>query len=164
MFRLPAGISIVTSNSTVTLTLGYGFSVHHVRVPKPVGIASRALLSALIHVHGAAATVDVPPDYQVLAPVDGIGPVDRTRLDARIDRMWNDPALGSVKGLAVDAFASPSELEVDRGADTALMPASTTKMLTAVAALKTFGPEARFATTVTRDGRRLVLVGAVILN
>ncbi len=130
------------------------------RVPKPVGIAGVALLlSALIHVHGAAATVDVPPDYQVLAPVDGIGPVDRTRLDARIDRMWNDPALGSVKGLAVDAFASPSELEVDRGADTALMPASTTKMLTAVAALKTFGPEARFATTVTRDGRRLVLVG-----
>lgn len=129
-------------------------------MPNPVGIAGVALLlSALIHVHGAAATVDVPPDYQVLAPVDGIGPVDRTRLDARIDRMWNDPALGSVKGLAVDAFASPSELEVDRGADTALMPASTTKMLTAVAALKTFGPEARFATTVTRDGRRLVLVG-----
>jgi D-alanyl-D-alanine carboxypeptidase/D-alanyl-D-alanine-endopeptidase (penicillin-binding protein 4) len=129
-------------------------------VPKPVGIAViTAGLLVLSQIHGAAADVDVPPDYQVLVPVDGIGPVDRTRLDTRVDASWDDPALGPVKGLAIDAFASPSELEVDRGADTPLMPASTTKLLTAVAALKAFGPEARFATTVARDGRRLVLVG-----
>ena len=129
-------------------------------MPKPVGIAVVLVaLSSLTSVGGAAATVDVPPDYQVLAPVDGIGPVDRTRLDTRVETAWDDPALGSVKGLAIDAFASPSELEVDRGADTPLMPASTTKLLTAVAALKTFGPEARFATSVTLDGGRIVLVG-----
>ena len=129
-------------------------------MPKPVGIASVALMvSALTQIHGAAASVDVPPDYQVLAPVDGIGPVDRTRLDKRIDAAWGDPALGSAKGLAIDAFASPPDLEVDRGASTALMPASTTKLLTAVAALKVFGPEARFATTVMLDGGRIVLVG-----
>jgi len=134
-------------------------------VPKPVGIAVVLVaLSSLTSVGGAAATVDVPPDYQVLAPVDGIGPVDRTRLDTRVETAWDDQALGSVKGLAIDAFASPSELEVDRGADTPLMPASTTKLLTAVAALKTFGPEARFATSVTLDGGRIVLVGVAIRN
>lgn len=129
-------------------------------MPKPVGIAVATIaLCGPIAPTGVAATVEVPPDYQVLTPVDGIGPVDRTRLDTRVDAGWDDPALGSVKGLAIDAFASPSELEVDRAADTALMPASTTKLLTAVAALKTFGPEARFATTVTLDGGRIVLVG-----
>ena len=82
--------------------------------------------------HGAAATVDVPPDFEVLTPVDGIAPADRTRLDARVDTTWNDPALGSAKGLAIDAFASPPELEVARGADTALMPASKSHTIRAV--------------------------------
>lgn len=38
-------------------------------------------------------------------------------------------------------------------------PASTTKLLTTTAALETFGPDHRFATTVTRQGSRLTLVG-----
>ncbi len=101
----------------------------------------------------------MPPDYQVLAPVDGIRPVDRTRLARKVDAAWKDRALGSVKGLAFDAFASPAELEVERAADSALMPASTTKLLTAAAVLKVFGPEARFVTRVTRDGSTIVLVG-----
>jgi len=107
----------------------------------------------------AAGAVDVPPDYQVLAPVDGIRPVDRTRLARKVDGAWKDRGLGSVKGLALDAFASPAELEVERAADSALMPASTTKLLTASAVLKVLGPEARFATRVTREGSTIVLVG-----
>jgi len=130
-------------------------------VSKPVRAGAAALLATGLAVTAqtAAAALDVPPDYQVLAPVDGIQPVDRTRLARRVDNAWQDPALGSVKGLALDGFSSPPELEVQRSADTALMPASTTKLLTATAALATFGPEARFATRVTRDGSTIVLVG-----
>ncbi len=103
--------------------------------------------------------MDVPPDYQVLEPVNGIAPVDRSRLQRRIDAVWDDPALGSVKALAIDAFASPEQLEAARSAQTPLMPASTTKLLTATAVLQVLGPDARFTTAVTRKGRQIVLVG-----
>ncbi|MBK6764642.1 MAG: D-alanyl-D-alanine carboxypeptidase [Micrococcales bacterium] len=108
---------------------------------KPVRAGATALLAMglTVTLQSAAGAVDVPPDYQVLAPVDGIRPVDRTRLARKVDAAWKDRALGSVKGLAFDAFASPAELEVERAADSALMPASTTKLLTAAAVLKVFG-------------------------
>lgn len=135
-------------------------SVHHVRVSKPVQAGLFALVVLTCSsVHTAAASPDVPPDYRVLQPVDPIGPVDRTRLAARVERAWRNPALGTDKALALDAFSSPPQLEVDSSADSALMPASTTKLLTAAAVLKVLGPQARFTTSVTRDGDEVFLVG-----
>lgn len=118
-----------------------------------------AAASVFLAAPSAYATIDVAPDYEVLAPIQAITAVDRDRLDQRISSAWSSPSLGDHKGLAVDAFASPVTPEVDYSADTARMPASTTKLLTSAAVLKALGPEARFTTSVTRQGRQLFLVG-----
>src|SRR4051812_32209073 len=68
------------------------------------------------------------------------------------------PALGgALAALVVDA-ASGKPLFVRRP-DAALPPASTTKLLTAIAALETIGPDATMTTSVVRSGRTLYLVG-----
>ncbi len=107
----------------------------------------------------AAALTDLPPDYRVLPPVDPIVAVDTQRLEQRIDRVWRSPALGNDKALAVDAFSGDPALELGIAPNTPLMPASTTKLLTAVAVLETLGPEHRFTTSVTRSGNQVFLVG-----
>ena len=134
-------------------------SVHHVRVGKPAG--ALAVLAALlpIGVQPAASTPDLPPDYQVLAPVTSVAPLDVDRLERRVDGAWSAAGLGSDKGLALDTVFSSPEPEVARAAQSVFMPASTTKLLTATAALRTFGPEHRFRTTVTRSGNQVFLVG-----
>lgn len=127
---------------------------------KPVRAAVVALVAATSTLgNSAAATTVVPPDYEVLAPVETGPPVDTQLLDRRIDKTWNAAGLGSNKALAVDAFSSSPALEADRSADTPLMPASTTKLLTATAVLETLGPEKRFRTTVVRKGQQITLVG-----
>jgi D-alanyl-D-alanine carboxypeptidase/D-alanyl-D-alanine-endopeptidase (penicillin-binding protein 4) len=68
------------------------------------------------------------------------------------------PALGgALSGLVVDATAGT--LLFARRPDATAPPASTTKLLTAVAALETLGPDARLTTAVVRAGRTLYLVG-----
>ncbi|HET7311050.1 MAG TPA: D-alanyl-D-alanine carboxypeptidase/D-alanyl-D-alanine-endopeptidase [Mycobacteriales bacterium] len=64
---------------------------------------------------------------------------------------------GGLSGLVVDA-STGTPLFVRRP-DLAEPPASTTKLLTAVAALQTLGPNARLTTAVVRAGRTLFLVG-----
>ena len=110
-------------------------------------------------VQHASAAPDVPPDYVVLEPIDAIAPVDQRLLARRIDAAWADPALGLNKALAIDAFQSPPQPEVQRNGSAPLMPASTTKLLTAAAVLEALGPQTRFRTTVTRAGRQIFLVG-----
>lgn len=107
----------------------------------------------------ASAAIDVAPDYQVLEPVQAITAVDRGQLQRRVQNAWSAQDLGTVKAMAVDAFASDPEPEVDLSAGQELMPASTTKLLTAASVLKALGPQARFSTSVTRAGRQVFLVG-----
>jgi D-alanyl-D-alanine carboxypeptidase/D-alanyl-D-alanine-endopeptidase (penicillin-binding protein 4) len=120
-----------------------------------------AVLAAFLSIgtQPVASTPDLPPDYQVLAPVTSVAPLDVDRLERRVDGAWSDPSLGSDKGLALDTVFSSPEPEVARSARSVFMPASTTKLLTAAAALRTFGPEHRFRTTVTRSGNQVFLVG-----
>jgi D-alanyl-D-alanine carboxypeptidase/D-alanyl-D-alanine-endopeptidase (penicillin-binding protein 4) len=120
-----------------------------------------AVLAAFLSIgtQPVASTPDLPPDYQVLAPVTSVAPLDVDRLERRVDGAWSDPSLGSDKGLALDTVFSSPEPEVARSARSVFMPASTTKLLTAAAALRTFGPEHRFRTTVTRSGNQVFLIG-----
>lgn len=69
-----------------------------------------------------------------------------------------DPGLGGGVGLRVLDVATGSTL-LARAADVAVTPASTTKLLTAVAALRVLGPERRLTTAVHREGSTLTLVG-----
>lgn len=122
-------------------------------------IVASAIAVALLGGNPASATIDVAPDYEVLAPIQAITAVDRGRLERRVAAAWNAKGLGDRKALALDAFASEPQPEVDFAADQPLMPASTTKLLTAAAVLKALGPQARFTTSVTRQGRQVFLVG-----
>ena len=58
-----------------------------------------------------------------------------------MDRAWTASGSGADKGLALDAVFSSPESEVARAAQSAFMPASTTKLHRG-AALRTFGPGA----------------------
>lgn len=122
-------------------------------------IAAWVVLAGLLGAPPAVATIEVAPDYEVLAPVQAITAVDRGRLERKVAAAWSAPGLGDRKALALDAFASEPQPEVDFAAGKPLMPASTTKLLTAAAVLKALGPQARFTTSVTRQGRRIFLVG-----
>ena len=76
----------------------------------------------------------------------------------QLRRATSAPGLGSgLSGLVVDA-ATGRQLFVRRP-DQAQPPASSTKLLTAIAAIETLGPDARLTTAVVRSGRTLYLVG-----
>ncbi|MGW3130934.1 D-alanyl-D-alanine carboxypeptidase/D-alanyl-D-alanine endopeptidase [Streptomyces sp. NPDC001076] len=74
--------------------------------------------------------------------------------------LLKDPALGSTRAAVVVDVATGSRL-YGSGADTALTPASTTKIATAVAALSALGPDHRITTRVALEPgtREVVLIG-----
>jgi serine-type D-Ala-D-Ala carboxypeptidase/endopeptidase (penicillin-binding protein 4) len=102
--------------------------------------------------------VELPPPAAprpVAAGVRG-GDLDPAAVRSAVDRLSRGRRLGGRFGLLVaELDGSP----VHRQGPSLLTPASTTKLLTAAAVLETAGPEQRFATTVRRAGRTLVLVG-----
>ncbi|WP_406420541.1 D-alanyl-D-alanine carboxypeptidase/D-alanyl-D-alanine-endopeptidase [Streptomyces sp. NBC_00873] len=90
------------------------------------------------------------------AAPDGAAAALRTTLDKLLD----SSALGTVRTAVVIDTATGKRL-YGKGADTAMTPASTVKIATAVAALSALGPDHRIATTVqaSEDSRTLTLVG-----
>lgn len=84
-------------------------------------------------------------------------------LTAALSALLADPAMGTAIGVAVASpggNADAGELLLDVGADVPLVPASTAKVLTAVAALSALGPDSRFTTSVEQPAPgRIVLVG-----
>lgn len=111
----------------------------------------------------SAAPTDPPADPRdpapaVLAALD-LGPsATPSGVAARLQPLLADPALGSRLGAAV-VDPSTHELLLDVGADRALVPASTTKLLTALATLETLGPDTRFRTAVVQTDAQIVLIG-----
>jgi serine-type D-Ala-D-Ala carboxypeptidase/endopeptidase (penicillin-binding protein 4) len=102
--------------------------------------------------------VDLPPPAAarpVAARVRG-GDLDPAAVGSAVDRLSRGRRLGPRLGLLVtEVDGTP----VHRSGPRVLTPASTTKLLTAAAALEAIGPQARFETSVRRAGRTLVLVG-----
>ncbi len=96
----------------------------------------------------------------VLIPAGAQGPSpNRRRLAAALSPKAASGALGRHVGLVVTDLQSGSVL-FSRQAGSGFVPASSAKLLTAVAALSTLGPSARFTTRVVSGPRgSVVLVG-----
>ncbi len=97
------------------------------------------------------------PAAAVLAALDGGQRVTPSGVAARVSALLEDPALGHLGAAVLDP--TTDELLIDVESADARIPASTTKLLTALAALETLGPDTRFRTTVVRTGDHVVLVG-----
>jgi len=105
--------------------------------------------------------LDLPPLAQppaVASPLPGAGTLSPAKVRRAVRQFLRDRDLGkSVHAVVAGMSGGPPALSV--GADPA-MPASTTKLLTATAALQTLGPDHVFKTTVVGGGAgRVVLVG-----
>lgn len=95
------------------------------------------------------------PPVPVAAALEG-GALDGGAVRGALGRLASDRRLGPRVAVAV---ADLDGRVVHRQGPTVVTPASTLKLLTAAAALASLGPETRFTTSVSRVGRRLVLVG-----
>jgi D-alanyl-D-alanine carboxypeptidase/D-alanyl-D-alanine-endopeptidase (penicillin-binding protein 4) len=105
----------------------------------------------------APAGLKAPPAPVVARPAaPGGGPVDPAKLAAAVTPELGDGVLGPRVGFSA---ASPDGTELFSSGTTALAPASTTKVLTSFAALRTIAPGTRFTTKVVRSGDGIVLVG-----
>lgn len=106
-----------------------------------------------------AATANVPAEVPVPADVSHQPGVSAAAVAAALREPLKSSAIGPSPAYVVVDPSAGSEVAA-RGAGTPTTPASTTKILTAVAALKAFGPDAGIATTVTQPKPgSLVLVG-----
>ncbi|MBI9001044.1 D-alanyl-D-alanine carboxypeptidase/D-alanyl-D-alanine-endopeptidase [Corynebacterium sp. CCM 9185] len=113
--------------------------------------------------HGAPLTVSRPTEAITPAPTDGQpdgDDPDTVELVARLDGFAADPRLGHLVGSVTDATTGEVIWTRDAGAE--VRPASTVKVLTAAAALLTFGPEQTITTSVVEgpEPGTAVLVGA----
>lgn len=126
-----------------------------VRSIRPLRAAAAALVAAAV-----AATVGATPTASAADVVPALSSGDQYVRDTLNARASN-PQLGpDMTGLVTDA-ATGRMLWSQRRL-TRQLPASTTKIITAVNALETFGPAHRFTTRVRQGGhpRHVVLVGA----
>ena len=106
----------------------------------------------------AKARLAVPGSVLIPAGAQGPAP-NRRRLAAALTAKAASSALGRHVGLVVTDLESGSVL-FSRQAGSGFVPASSAKLLTAVAALGTLGPSARFTTRVVSGARgSVVLVG-----
>ena len=100
--------------------------------------------------HGQAFALNAPQ-----APVEPVssegehGNVDRGALRGRLDAVANESRLGNFGGQVIDT--TDGQVVWDREADKALLPASSTKVLTSAAAVLELGEDHRVETTVVRE-------------
>ena len=81
----------------------------------------------------------------------------RAGLDAKLTPLLTSRSMGVSAAIVLDP--ATGEFLFDRGAQSPQVPASTTKLVTAAAALRLLGAQSRLATTVLSDGKTMTLVG-----
>jgi D-alanyl-D-alanine carboxypeptidase/D-alanyl-D-alanine-endopeptidase (penicillin-binding protein 4) len=103
----------------------------------------------------------VPPapiSIGILNPIEQISDIDAATVLEVVNEKLNDPRLGAgVVGYVIDA--NSKQVLVDINSDQPMIPASTLKLYTAIAALNVLGAQTKFATKVMRDKTQLTLVG-----
>ncbi|MCS5479661.1 D-alanyl-D-alanine carboxypeptidase/D-alanyl-D-alanine-endopeptidase [Corynebacterium sp. YIM 101645] len=99
--------------------------------------------------HGPAYAVEAPTP--VLVPAEAEAGVDNTTLAARLTELGADPALGTVHGRVTDTVTGETVWDLNSG--TPLQPASSTKVLTAAAAILELGPDDVLTTEVVSGGQ-----------
>lgn len=109
------------------------------------------------------AGVDVPPlpEPEPVAVAATGGTLRPAAVRRALGRALADPDLGPSVHVAVADLGDPGSAAYTevRGPRDTFTPASTMKLVTAVAALEALGPDHRFATTVVAAGRRLTRGG-----
>jgi len=99
------------------------------------------------------ASTPAPPVAAALTP----GVANPARIRTALAKLLSDPRLGPHLDVVVSELATGKVLF--RHGTGAFTPASTTKLLTGLAALRSLGPMTRFSTRVVAVGNRLTLVG-----
>lgn len=107
------------------------------------------------------------PDALRLAPVAGAATVSREpsgvlnadAIRAAVDQPLDSDDLGGLVGFAAVDTSTGDVVATAGESGHAFTPASTTKVLTALAVLSSVNPQHRFTTSVVRSGSDLVLVG-----
>jgi serine-type D-Ala-D-Ala carboxypeptidase/endopeptidase (penicillin-binding protein 4) len=135
-------------------TLAAGLTVAHMLPPR--------LARLQLPVAAARPVVNATP---VLTPVgtsatneEAIAPPTSSGLAAMLGAALPSAETGAGVGIEV-ADAGTGHMLYSANASTPATPASTTKVVTAVASLAVLGPDARFTTTVRQVGDTVVLVG-----
>lgn len=162
-----AATAVATAATALALVGGYAGLDATGAVPGPLTTAAPPTAAALPTAPGATrpahgGTVPVLPGLDPDAPVP-----DPAVLGGVLAPLLADPALGaSVSTSVVDALTGTDLLAA--GVDVPRTPASVTKVLTAVAALRALGPTSRATTSVvdgaTPDEVVLVAGGDVLLG
>jgi serine-type D-Ala-D-Ala carboxypeptidase/endopeptidase (penicillin-binding protein 4) len=118
----------------------------------------------------APALAPPPPEWQQapakLSAARGLAPLDdsasipaASSVTAQVEPLLKADGGGNFTGLVQDALTG--QVLFDRGGSESRVPASNLKLLTAVAALRSLGPEHRFTTSVVEgpEAGQVVLVG-----
>ena len=124
----------------------------------PVASVTLIVCIALALGGADASAASSDPVLTPTAVAGSTAPVPTTAgLEARLTPLLTSPSLGDAAAIVVDPATGATLF--DRASATPHVPASTTKLLTAAAALHVLGPATRLATTVKSKGSTLTLVG-----
>lgn len=115
-----------------------------------------------ISTNSNAETVElVPPAPQqigIFAPSIMAGDIDASVADALVKKKLADPRLGSnVTAYVIDANSGKALIDIN--SEQPMIPASTLKIFTGIAAMDVLGSQTRFETVVKREGSLLTIVG-----
>jgi serine-type D-Ala-D-Ala carboxypeptidase/endopeptidase (penicillin-binding protein 4) len=132
-------------------------------VPAVLAVAAAGGVAYVVADHEDASlkrapTVVATPRPPVLEELPETSPASSSAVRAALRRATRDVAFGgSLVGIVADHATGRTVFA--RRPDASLPPASTVKILTAVTALDSLGPQTRLVTGVVRLGRTLYLVG-----